>query len=305
MPVRPLGALVNDRQASIVVSHSAAAPVIPVTMKIKGVAGTPQSDWSFEVAHEKFMTPTFMSVALGSALQAVANERQDVTWNATSHLKVRGHREIVIEDYGVAVGGTPDPQDFVQSNLVRSVGALLNNPWEPVVIESARMEIELRYAREVLRLRGAELVDQEVPAGGFARLRLTLVPFAGPTLTRTVKVPMPKHLAGQTVTLTIQPGYAVEREQPESENVADLIASFQNPIYPPKSVVVSYSEGGGLAFKGNVAKNLPPGALDALRPMSATVAPVTFKSEVRHVAMLSEFMTGQDSATVKVNPVLR
>jgi hypothetical protein len=116
---------------------------------------------------------------------------------------------------------------------------------------------------------------------------------------------MPKHLAGQTVTLTIQPGYAVEREQPESENVADLIASFQNPIYPPKSVVVSYSEGGGLAFKGNVAKNLPPGALDALRPMSATVAPVTFKSEVRHVAMLSEFMTGQDSATVKVNPVLR
>src|SRR5688572_8935741 len=179
MPVRPVGAMVNDRQASIVVSHSAQAPVIPVTMKVHGVPGAPYTEWSFEVAHEKFMTPTFMAVALGNALQATASERQDVSWTAKSRLKVKGHGEVEFEDFGVAVGGTPDPQEFIQSNLVRAVGSLLNNPWEPVMIESARMDIELRFAREILRLRGADILDKEVEAGGSARVRLTLVPYAG------------------------------------------------------------------------------------------------------------------------------
>jgi hypothetical protein len=39
MAARPMGALVNDRQAAIVLSHTAQAPVIPVTMKIKGLEG--------------------------------------------------------------------------------------------------------------------------------------------------------------------------------------------------------------------------------------------------------------------------
>jgi hypothetical protein len=49
MPVRSLGALVNDRQASIVVSQAAKAPVIPVSMKIRGVPGLPDANWNFEV----------------------------------------------------------------------------------------------------------------------------------------------------------------------------------------------------------------------------------------------------------------
>ena len=83
------------------------------------------------------------------------------------------------------------------SNLVRAVGAVLNNPWEPAIIESVHMDIELHYARDVLRLRGAELLDSDVDAGGTARVRLTLEPFAGPLVTRIVEVPIPKHLAGQ------------------------------------------------------------------------------------------------------------
>ena len=48
---------------------------------------------------------------------------------------------------------------------------------------------ELRYARDVLRLRGAQVLENEVDAGGKARVKLTLVPFAGPIETRIVEVP--------------------------------------------------------------------------------------------------------------------
>jgi len=305
VPIRNLGTLVNDRQASIVVSQAAKAPVIPVSIDIKGSAGGRYTDWHFTVAHEKFMTPSFMAVALGSAVQAVANEHQDVSWTAKSRLKIKGYGEIVLDDYGVSIGGTPDSREFVGSNLVRAVGAILNNPWEPAIIESAHMDIELRYARDVLRLRGAELLDGEVDAGGTARVRLTLSPFVGPQVTRLVEIPIPKHLAGQQVTLTIRPGYTVDKERPAAENLADLISNFVDPVFPPKSVVVSYPGENAVTFRGHVAENLPPGAFDSIRPMTATVAPEAYRADVNQVTMLPDFMTGQDRVTVQVKPVLR
>lgn len=305
MPIRSMGAMLNDRQASIVVSHGAKAPVIPVSISIKGVPGLKYADWKFTVAHEKFMTPSFLSVALGSAVQTAAAEHRDVSWTAKSRLKVRGHGEIVLEDFGVSVGGTPDPREFAASNLVRAVGAILNNPWEPAFVESAHMDMELRFARDVLRLRGAEVLESEVDAGGKARVKLTFVPFAGPLTTRIVEVPMPKHLAGQTVTLAIKPGYTVDKERPTAENLGDLITNLVDPVFPPKSVVVSYAGANAVTFKGHVAVNLPPGAFDSIRPTGATVAPDPFRSEVHHVTALSDFMTGQDRITVDVRPVLR
>ena len=306
MPVRPVGALVADRQASIVVSHSAKAPVIPVKMRIKGVPGAPDQSWTFEVAHEKFMTPAFLAIALGSALQATANEKQDVSWTAKSKLRVQNHGTIVLEDFGVSIGGTPDPNEFIRSNLSRAVGSLLNNAWEPVIIEGAEMEMELKYAREILRLRGAELLDPEVDAGESARIRLTLVPYSGKTITKIVSVPLPRHLAGKTVSLEIGPGYLQRRDLADPENVPELVQNLQNPLFPVKSIVVSYQDqAGAVSYKGRIAKNLPPGALDAIRPTTASVAPDSFRSETRTVIPLGEFMVGQDRIDVVVRPILR
>ncbi|HEX3594051.1 MAG TPA: SpoIVB peptidase S55 domain-containing protein, partial [Polyangiaceae bacterium] len=304
-PVRSMGALVNDRQAAIVVSQGAKAPSIPVTISIKGVPGARYTDWHFTVAHEKFMTPSFLAMALGSAVQAIASDHQDVTWTARSHLKIKGHGEIALDDFGVSSGGTPDSRELSGSNLVRAVGAVLNNPWEPAFIEGVHMDIELKYAREVLRLRGAEMLDNEVDAGGSARVRLTLEPFSGPLVTRVVEVPVPKHLAGQSVQLTIRPGYTVDKERPAAETLTDLISNLVDPVFPPRSIVVSYPGENAVTFRGHVAENLPPGAFDSIRPLSATVAPDAYRAEAHQVIMLPEFMTGQDRVSVDVKPVLR
>ena len=257
--VRPLGALVNDRQASIVVSESAKAPVVPVTFHIDGVPGAPYRDWNFEVAHEKFMTPTFLAMALGDALQATGAERQDVSWTAESRVKVQGQREVVLEDFGVSMGGTPDPREFVRSHLVSSVGGILNNPWEPALVESVSVRIKLDYARNIVRLREARAIETEVDAGQPVNVVLTLVPFAGPPFTRTITVPVPRYLADTTLKLAIRPGHSVPREKATPESLGEFVTNLEDPIYPPKSVVVSYATGGGVAFKGRVAEKPTPG----------------------------------------------
>jgi len=306
MAVRDVGALVNDRQSAIVVSHGAKAPVIPLKMSIHGAPGFANSNWSFDIAHDKFMTPSFTSVALGSALQAVANEHQDVSWTATSKLKIKGYPELTLQDYGVSMGGTPEAGEFVRSNLVRAIGTVLNNPWQPALIEWARMDVELRYARDILRLRGASLLESEIDAGEPAHIRLTFVPFSGPDVTRVVTVPIPAHLAGQTVNLDIEPGYAEERDQPAPDSLAELITNLENPVYPAKSIVVSFNTGdSGVTFKGRVAHDLPPGALDAIRPATSSIAPETFATTTRVVVDLPQFMVGRDRVSVTVRPVLR
>ncbi len=306
MAVRNVGALVNDRQSAIVVSQSAQAPVIPVKMSIHGAPGFPTANWSFEVAHDKFMTPSFTAVALGSALQRVANEHQDVSWTATSKLKVKGFPEITLQDYGVAMGGTPEAGEFGRSNLVRAMGTILNNPWQPAILESASMDIELRYARDILRLRGADVLESEIDAGAPARIRLTLVPFSGPEVTRVVSVPIPAHMAGQTVNLEIEPGYTEERDQAAPDSLADMIKNFQDPVYPSKSAVVTFGTGdAGVSFKGRIAHDLPPGALDVIRPETSSVAPESFPTTTRVVVDLPQFMVGRDRVSVTVRPVLR
>lgn len=305
MGVRDVGALIQDRQASITISHSAQAPVVPLKVSIHGVPGLPSSNWSFQIAHERFMTPSFVSVAIGSALQAVANERQDVSWTAVSKLKIKDYGEIRLEDYGVAIGGTPEAGEFARSNLVRAIGSVMNNPWQPAFIEEAQVALELHYARDILRLRGAELLEPEVEAGKSARIRVTLVPYSGPEQTRILSVDLPRYLAGQTVSLDIAPGYTEEREVAAPDSLKDLISNFVRPSYPSKSLVVSYDNGGGLAFRGRVAKNLPPGAVDAIRPTTSSIGPDSVESSVRSVTSVGQFVVGRDRVSVSVRPALR
>ncbi len=304
--VRPVGTLVNDRTASIVVSQDLQPPIVPVSLQLAGEPGAAFTKWNFEVAHDKFMTPAFLGVALGSALEAAAAERRDVTWTATGKLKVAGGPEVTILDYGASETGTPQVPEMMRSNLVRGAGAILNNPWQPVLIESVDFDIDLVFGQDLLRLRGAEILNPELDPGEAARIRLTLETFDGPQQTRIISVPVPKRFAGQTLNLEIAPGYTVERERAAPESLDELIANMEDPVYPPKSIVVSFDSGsGGVAYRGRVAKNLPPGALDSLTTVHSSISPSQFETEVRHVIKSPQFLVGRDSVSVTVRPALR
>jgi len=306
MAVRPLGALVADRQASIVVSHSAKAPVIPVKLDIEGVEGISVAPWRFEVAHEKFLTPSFLSMALASAIQSTTAEKRDVSWTLDSEVTIDGLPKLTFEDFGVAVGGMPNSDDITSTNVVEAIGALLNNPWQPIHVVEVKSKLKLRYAREIFRLRGAELLDKEIDAGEPARIKIRLVPYDGPEQERILIVPIDRNRAGDTVTLEIVPGYTESREMAPAENLAELARNLDEPVYLPKSVVVKFTgPGGTMAYHGRVAAKLPPGALDLLSSTNSTVIPATFAATSRSVHPLPFYVLGRDRVSVEIRPVMR
>jgi hypothetical protein len=304
--VRPLGALVNDRQAAIVIDSKTVAPSFPATVDIDGVDGAPHKHWSFTVAHEKFMSPSFVALAVGSAIEATTSERRDVTWRATTDISIAGQGTITLEDGGIAVGGTPDADDWAHSRAVRAVGAVLNNPWQPARIEKVSTKVSVRFSRDLYHLRGVDALADTIDAGQPARLRLHLVPFAGPEETKVIEVPVPRELAGKDVEIEIAPGYAEAPELPSPDRLSDLVANLPRQSYPIDSVVASIKLAEqGVAFHGQVAGRLPPGALDSLRPATDTAAPEPFVSYVRTFVPIHRLLEGKDKVRIKVRPVLR
>ena len=303
---RSLGALVNDRQAAIVVDSSAKAPTFPVRVEIAGVPGAPHPVWNMEVAHDQFMAPAFTAMAIGSAVETTTSERRDMTWRATSKLTVGKFGTITLHDFGAGNGNPLGADDFVRGRLVRAVGALLNNPWEPVTIERIDTKIEVTFARETYALRGTRLIDAEVDAGQPVRIRLDLQPYQGKVESRVIEVKVPAELAGREVEIELAPGYDVERPLPTPDSVAELVSQLPSQSFDPESIVATFKlRENGAAYHGKLASRLPPGALDTLRPSTQSDAPETFAAQVQTAIPIGRFLVGRDSVRVSVRSILR
>ncbi len=304
--VRPLGALVNDRQSAIVIDTSVKAPTFPVHLEIQGAMGAPKPIWNMEVAHDQFMAPMFTGMALGAGLEETAAERHDMTWRATSKLKVGKYGTITLLDFGAGNGSPISADEFVRGRLVKAIGALLNNPWEPVVIEGVDTTVRVSYDREVSAIRGAKVLDPEVDAGAPVRIRLTLQPYQGKLETRDIEVKVPAEMAGREVDIDLAPGWDVDRPLPTPDSVDELMANLPNPTFDPESIVATFRlKDAAAAYKGKIVSRLPPGALDMLRPSSASDAPEIFAAQVHTAVPLKRFLTGRDSVRVFIRPILR
>lgn len=302
----PLGALVNDRMASIVVDQKATAPIVPVTLHIEGEPGAPFPDWKFEVAHDEFLTPAFLAVALGSGLEATAAERRDVTWFMESTVHVAGRPPLVVQDFGSAPSGTPQTGEVMQTSLIKAVGAVFSNPWEYPRIERVDVKMKIQFSRDVAMLRGIDLLTPVLDPGEPARFRVTLEPFAGKSIVQVVSVPLPKNFAGRSVKLVVRPGYAVRRPMSAPESLDQLIANLGVPTLEPRSLVVSYETGdSGASHRGAIASSLPPSALDTLTTTSSSIAPARFEELEHVVTRLPLYMVGADAVEVRVRPALR
>jgi hypothetical protein len=298
---RSLGTMVQDRPSAIVVDETVAAPTFPMSVKIEGVTGAPRDKWSMVVAQERFMTAGLLASALGSVVESTVSERRDVTWRLNSRLTVKGRGAVDLEDFGVAIGGTPDQEDWVRSRLARLVGDVLNNPWENVHIDKVEATMSVQYTRDLWRLRGVEAEATEVVAGEKLRLRVHLVPTYGSEVVKVIEVPAPLESAGREMEVELAPGYEVQPDVAAPERLADLLANATRQTAPPRSLVASvrlpYL---GVAYRGHVAQKLPPFALDALRPQASDVAPEAFPAFARTVVPTERFVEGRTKVKVKV-----
>lgn len=304
--VRPLGSMVQDRMSAIVVDESKTPPVFPYTVDIRGVDGAPKKTWRMEVAEEKFLSASLVSAVLTNIVEATVSERRDLTWRLHSRVKIRGRQPLDLDDFGVAVGGSPNSDDWVRSRVVRLVGDVLNNPWELTHIESIQSLFTVEFTRDLLRLQGADVLEPVVDAGQEVSVRLHLTTFAGPRKDRVVRLPVPAHLAGREVDLELVPGQDILPEVAAPESLDELLSNATRQSATPKTLVGQIRlPSQGVTYRRHVAKELPNFALDALRPAASDVGPDPFQTFARTEVPMDHYVDGRARIKLKVRPLLR
>jgi len=217
-------------------------------------------------------------------------------------VSIEGHAPVNLLDEVVSATGTEN-LDWGAADGVRLVGQVLANPWEQRHIEKVEVTLTVRYERDSWRIRGVSVADPRVEAGGTAHVNVLLEPLYGAAVTRTIAVPIPASLGGREIDLEISNGSELSPERPSPESLAQLLANAAVPSPPIRSLGASIRlPSQGVLHGTHVASDLPPFALDALRPSTNDYGPAPFGARLDVLMPVEHAVVGRDRVRVSVKP---
>jgi hypothetical protein len=298
--IAPLGTLVHDRQAAIVVDTTLRADTVPLHLRLHGVTGAPRTEWNVELASQRLLTPMLAFSALLNALGVSAGERSDMVFTAKTKLKVQGHEPIELTDFGYSPLGVSSPYALEQLRIFDAIASAYGNPFESARLQDIDIDLDVRFERDVIELHEALTQSSEVDPGRDINVYLTLQRFGQPEEVKIVKVHIPKRAAGQKIELAFQPGDAVDVEQPEPTNLDQMFENIKLG-YPSTSLVISTKlPSTGVKLRGHVLRDLPGSALDTLSLSTDGATTPTFSTQLRRELPLGQVVAGSAKISLDV-----
>ncbi len=301
-PVRALGTLIQDRPSAVIADLERRAPQFPVHITVKGAEGAPKTSWNVSIAEDRFLGPQFLGVVLRQAIGATISERRDLAIDVEQKVSIEGHGTISLFDEVVSATGTEN-LDWNAADGVRLVAQVLSNPWEARHILGVDVTLSVRYERDSWRIRGVSLVEPRVEAGSTVHVNVLLEPLYGPAVVRTLAIPIPESLGGRDVDVDIANGSELMPERPAPESLAQLVANAAIKAPPIRTLSATIRlPSQGVLLGSHVARDLPPFALDALRPSTSDFGPAPFASRFDVIMPVEHAVVGRDRLRLSIKP---
>jgi hypothetical protein len=301
-PASPLGVLVHDRQAAIVVDQNMKADMLPVTVRVHGVPGLPRSEWNMEVASNRLLTSGLILSAIVNALEASIADRADAILEVDSRVEIAGHGQQHAHDVVFSMGGAADAMAISRLRLFSLIGAAYGNPFEDARVTRVQIDLSPRFERDLVSVVDAQLQSDTVDPGKTVNLALSLRRYDESETVELVPVRIPSSAAGESIELVIEPGDEVELEQPKPNSLADILRAVQAG-YPGTSLVVSTKlPAQGLKLRGQLVRSLPGSALDTLQTVNEADKANLFSTYERQEIPLGRAVTGSAKLKLNVRP---
>ena len=302
---RPLGTLVQDRQAAIVVDPDIEAARIPLRIRVRGAEGAPKTEWAVQLASHRALTPTIAFTVMAAALKSTAGDVEDVMFRARSQVGIDGHGVVTLDEQGFSPVGPASAIALSQLGMFSLMEAAFANPFEVSRVTSINLDLDLDFSREVLQIADASVAFDEVDPGGEITLYITLRQLGRPDTVRAVKLAIPEEAAGQALNVSIAPGNRVPIERPRPASLQDLIDQATDR-FPATSIVVSLQmPSRGLRFSGQVVDSLPPSALNSLQLVSTSEDSRPFVTRSHTEVKMPEVVVGSASLRLHVRQIAR
>jgi hypothetical protein len=299
-PLKEIGVVTDDGKNGIVGVLGEPAAKVPVVVHVSS-QGKDKPSFSVEVARHRKLLPVLSTMAISTALADAIPDFADVVADVTTRLGVRGYGTVELRDQ-VFSGESLAPRVMVMSHGMRALGELLGNPFAPVIVE--RIDVS---ARAEFRTGTADIValaspSEKVRPGEKLPLRVTLRPYHAAEVVEPVSIEIPRTMAGKIVKIEVAGGSTVKPEMPKPEDLDGFIQNLRK-YYPATTLVVSLAtKDDGTSLHGKLIRNLPPSALDTLRPASQS----RHADEIRMLRQAafpgSRILSGKAEIAVQVLP---
>ena len=298
-PISPLGVLVHDRQAAIVVDQQMKADMVPLKVRVHGVPAAPRSEWKVQVASHRMLTPGLVLSTLVNAVEATASDRTDVSLLVKSQVEIAGHDKQAVEDVLITPSGPADGVSLGRLRLFSLLSAAYGNQFENARVTGIEVDLYVRFERDLITIVDAQLPSDTVDPGKSVQLAVTLRRFDHSEQVQVIDLPIPQSAAGDSLELAIEPGDEVDVEQPKPNSLDDILRGVR-ASYPGTSLVVSTKmPTQGVKLRGQLVRGLPGSALDTLQPVNEADRGGLFFSYERKEVPLGRAVTG--SAKLKLN----
>lgn len=304
--VTPLGTLTQDRQAAIVVDTGLAPAMIPVHLRVTGVPTEQRTDWRFEVASHRAITPMIVGGSIQSAVKAIASDNDFVMFEARSRVEIEGlAAPVELVDRGFAAGGAGQPSTLGQIRAFDAIELAYANPFREMRVRSVDVEIALRFARDTAEIVDASVDATEVDPGSVVEVRVVLRRWSGDEEVRRLSVRVPENAAGQSIQVLVQPGNEVDIERPEPRNLDDILEAVRNRYGASDLVLTTRLPARGVRTPGHVARAVPLSVLDALQTTSDSDRVRPFQTQLRRAFSTDLVLSGGARVELTVRRVAR
>jgi SpoIVB peptidase S55 len=302
----PVGAMIQDRQAAIVIDQSMVPATIPVRLRLSGVAAGAKTEWNFELASHRALTPALLGSAVQSAVKSVASDVTHVMFEATSRVWLEGRTTPVeLTDRGYSAAGVATDTALAQLRGYEAVIASYANPFEDTRPVRVEIDLALRFERAVVDIVDASVESTQVDPGSRVRIRVLTRGYAEPERASLVDVDIPESAAGQNLTIFLQPGNEVEVERAEPRSLEDVLTNIRERYTANQLVVSTRMPSRGVRMAGHVVSSVPASVLDALQTTSDADRARPFVTHRRIAIPMPSVLTGGARVELEVRRVAR
>ncbi len=296
--VRDLGALTNDRPSTVVVDTRATAPTMPVRVTVRGVDGAPHNEWNVTIAGHRTFASRLAGSVLETALEETVGDQGDVAWTTRSRVTLRGRPPVEFVDHGAGSEGVR-PNSAAMEFMAR----VMDNAFGVIPVDRVDFDVELHWARDFSYIRNVSLPRAECDPGESVDLRVNLARYGEAPEVRTVRIDVPRELAGRDLDIEVSGGGETTPEFAEPESLEDLVRNLSTRFADDALVVSVKMPGAGLTLRGRVVQNLPSSAIDALRPGASTDGGDPVWNVRRTIVPVGRVVIGRDRVRLRVREV--
>jgi hypothetical protein len=304
--VAPLGTMTQDRQAAVVIDTTLQPAMIPVHLRVTGLPTEQRTEWNFEVASHRAITPMVLGGAIQSAVKAIAADNDYVMFEARSRVELEGlGAPIELTDRGFAASGAGGASMLSAIRAFDAIEIAYANPFRDTRLRSIDVEVALRFAHDTAEIVDASVDATEVNPGQPVEVRVVLRRWSGDEEVRRLSVMVPESAAGQSIQILVQPGPDAEIERPEPRNLDDILEAVRNRYGATDIVLSTRLPGRGVRTPGHVVRSVPPSVLDAMQSTTDSDRVRAFQTHLRRAFSTDLVLTGAARIELTVRRVAR